>query len=64
MQILMSKALKQKNTEKYVQKANEIVAEHVTEVEEMQKLDRGTGDYSRVPVAHIKMIIFFFFALI
>lgn len=31
--------------------------EHATEVKEIWKLDRGRGDYSPVPVAHIKMII-------
>jgi len=49
-----------KNTEKYAQKANEIVLEHTTEVEEMWKLDRGMGVYSPVPVAHIKIIMFLF----
>ena len=34
--------------------------ERATEVEEIWKLDRGMGDYSPVPVAHIKMIILFF----
>lgn len=34
--------------------------ERATEVEGIWKLDRGMGDYSPVPVAHIKMIIFFF----
>lgn len=34
--------------------------ECASEVEEIWKLGRGMGDYSRIPVVHINMIIFFF----